>query len=112
GGTDTYTDYMTLKYNKEGQFRWAKRFNGAGNGQDHASGLALDEEGNIYVTGYTFNGKDTDMDYTTIKYNPEGQQVWAKSYNGPDSRADMATGLMLDGKGGVYVTGGSFGAGS
>jgi hypothetical protein len=40
-----------------------------------ASALVLDGSGNIYVTGRS------NYNYTTIKYNPSGNQQWIQSYS-------------------------------
>lgn len=47
---------------------WVARYNGPANSEDDARSLALDKEGNVYVTGAS-TGIETGRDYTTIKYN-------------------------------------------
>lgn len=46
---------------------WIQRYNGPANSDDEASSIALDTEGNIYITGRS-TGIGTGFDYTTIKY--------------------------------------------
>jgi uncharacterized delta-60 repeat protein len=103
---DTSTDYATVKYGPNGNPLWAKCYNGQGNGDDIASALAVDNSGNVFVTGYSV-GSGTGTDYATIKYSPDGNQLWAARYNGPGNDSDFANALALDISGNVYVTGSS-----
>src|SRR4030065_500206 len=65
-----YTDYATIKYSSSGDTLWVKRYNGAGNGGDGANALAVDDSGNVYVTGWSLGTVWPDNDYATIKYSP------------------------------------------
>jgi uncharacterized delta-60 repeat protein len=102
-GTEN-TDYVVIKYNSNGDQQWAERYNGSGNGYDAPYGIALDSSGNVYVTG-TSTGDGTGSDYTTIKFNNNGQQQWAKSFNGSGNGYDAGQALAVDDSGNVYVTG-------
>ena len=102
-GTEN-TDYVVIKYNSNGDEQWAQRYNGPGNDYDAPYGIALDSSGNVYVTG-TSTGDGTGFDYTTIKFNNDGQQQWVKSYNGTGSSYDAALALAVDASGNVCVTG-------
>ncbi|OGC76171.1 MAG: hypothetical protein A2Z27_05755 [candidate division Zixibacteria bacterium RBG_16_50_21] len=104
-------DYATIKYAPNGDSLWVRRYDGMVNDYDEAFALALDPAGNVYVTGRSI-ASGTGPDYVTIKYAPNGDTLWLKRYNGPDSFDDEATALALDSAGNVYVTGTSFGLGS
>jgi len=104
-------DYGTIKYAPNGETLWVRRYNGSGDDNDEAAALAVDDGGNVYVTGRSF-GSGTDYDYATIKYSPAGDTLWVRRYNGPGSGHDDANALAVDDSGNVYVTGKSFGAGS
>jgi hypothetical protein len=102
-------DYATIKYHPSGDTFWVRRYNGPGNGSDDAYAIAVDGSGNVYVTGFSY-GSGTDADYATIKYDPSGNELWVKRYNGPPGNdGDAAYAIAVDGSGNVYVTGGSFG---
>ncbi|PYJ91702.1 MAG: hypothetical protein DME71_01465, partial [Verrucomicrobia bacterium] len=90
------------------QEQWVARYNGPGNGVDRPAAMAVDTSGNVYVTG-TSLGSDTGNDYTTIKYDSGGQEVWIARYNGPANDDDQAYAISLDASGNVYVTGESLG---
>jgi len=100
GGTGFFA-YATIKYSPNFQQLWVKRF-GYALSSSEATAIAVDGQGNVYVTGSSGN------DYATIKYSSSGQQLWVSRYNGPLNGNDVATAIALDSQGNVYVTGGSF----
>ncbi len=106
-GTSVNLDYATVKYDAQGNEVWVRRYNGPGNRDDNARGLAIDSSGNVYITGDS-PGAGTDIDYATIKYDAEGNQIWLRRYNGPGNRVDRASEIALNAAGNVYVTGTSF----
>ncbi|MBK9403898.1 MAG: SBBP repeat-containing protein [Ignavibacteria bacterium] len=59
-------DFVTIKYNSSGIKQWVSRFIGSVY-EDNPYDLALDYNGNIYVTGHTF-AIGTEEDFLTIKY--------------------------------------------
>ena len=85
---------------------WVRRYNGPGNQSDWATGLALDDSGNVYVCGYSW-GIGTSADYAVVKYRPHGDTAWVRRYDGPGSEWDQAVDLVVDAAGNVYVTGNS-----
>jgi len=90
---------------------WVRRYNGPGNGDDEATAIAVDSGGSVYVTGSCFDSTGY-YDYCTIKYLPNGDTAWLRSYNGPGGFGDYAYGLAVDSSGNVYVTGESNGPGT
>lgn len=110
-GSGTGFDYATVKYNSAGEEEWAARYDGPAGGDDEASAIAVDNSGNVYVTGYSAGGS-TSLDYATIKYNASGVMEWAARYNGPGNDQDAANDIKIDGSGYIYVTGQSTGSGT
>lgn len=104
-GEDTATDYATIKYDPDGNELWVARYNGTANGHDVCVGVAVDRDGNVYVTGYTSSLASGSADFATVKYDTDGNEVWVDLYNGPDSRSDLPVGIGVDGAGNVAVAG-------
>jgi len=65
-------DYYTIKYDSNGNEQWHAIYDGEA--RDEPFAMAVDSDGNVIVTGRSFNG--TDYDYCTIKYDPEGGEAW------------------------------------
>jgi hypothetical protein len=108
-GNLTSFDYVTVKYDPNGSLLWEARYDGPGQ-DDFPNALALDDAGNVYVTGRSAAGEDPegqDADYTTIKYNTNGNELWVSRYDGPiaGNRADIAQAITVDQSENVYVTG-------
>jgi hypothetical protein len=107
GGTDN--DDATIKYDSAGQEEWVRRYDDPWHGIDEADAIAVDEAGNVYVTGtagvYEANFNVIAGHYGTIKYDPSGTQQWAAIYTGPPHWLDRAWAIALDTSGNVYVTG-------
>jgi hypothetical protein len=102
---ETYYDYATIKYHPNGDTVWVRRYDGPGNSDDEARAIAVDDSGNVYVTGVSV-GSGTSGDYATIKYQPDGDTAWIRRYTGAGNGNDEAEAIAVDGSGSVYVTGG------
>src|SRR3990170_5849355 len=80
---------------------WVRRYNSPFNGSDIATALAVDDSGNVYVTGYVEKvggGSVTGIttDYATVKYAPNGDLLWARLYNGSGNLWDEAYAIAVD----------------
>ncbi len=101
-------DYTTIKYNNSGTQQWAARYNGPGSSEDKAYAIVVDNGDNVYVTGYSrTTSVQGSEDYTTLKYNTSGGQVWEARYNGSGFNEDKAYAIVVDNSDNVYVTGSS-----
>ena len=104
-------DYITIKYYPNGDTAWLRKYTGSGNNSDKPSDIAVDDSGNVYVTGESY-ASGTYSDYATIKYSSNGTQLWVKRYNGPGNSYDFVKAIALDDSGRVYVTGYASGSGT
>lgn len=110
-GSETSTDYLTIKYTADGVQQWTARYNGPANAVDGATALAVDALGQVYVTGAS-EGSGTYFDYATVKYTADGVQQWVARYDGSSHDWDEAKALAVDASGNVLVTGRSEGVGT
>jgi len=110
------TDIFFAKYDKDGNYVWAKRI-GTSLG-DGCHDIDVDYLGNVYITGY-FYGTNTDFDpgpgtellssvgnsgdVFFTKYDSSGNYLWAKSVGG--SSYEVGNGITADDWGNVYLTG-------
>ncbi len=108
--TPVGADYVTIKYDSTGQQRWTRRYDGPAHGQDVPAAIGVDTNGNVFVSGSS-SGADIAQDFLTIKYDPDGNELWTARYDGPFHSADEAGAMAVDTSGNVYVVGNSVGSG-
>ena len=109
-------DIFISKLDANGDFVWAKAIGGLSN--DNGNSIAVDDSGNVYVTGLftgtvdfdpsgssTFNitSNNFSNDIFVLKLNSSGNFVWAKAMGGPSN--DYGFSIALDASGNVYTTG-------
>ncbi len=105
-GGGTGLDFYTIKYAPNGDTLWVRRYNEIS--VDSATDVAVDDSGNVYVTGYSI-AVNTAGDYATIKYAPNGDTLWVRRHNGPGGgMEDTPRALAVDKNGNVYVCGDVF----
>lgn len=103
-GLKTGFDYIIIKYSRDGTQQWVSRYNGPDSSDDLATCVGADPSGNVYVGGGSFSYASF-YDYATVKYSPDGNQLWAATYNGPLSFDDGINALTVGRSGEVVVTG-------
>jgi hypothetical protein len=97
--------FGTYKANTNGSWVWTNQFPPVGPFSASAGlAIAVDSGSNCYVTGYS-PGTNSNNDIVTIKYDPNGNQVWLQRYNGPGNGNDAGNAIAVDNNGNVYVTG-------
>jgi hypothetical protein len=107
-------DNFVVKLTTDGNFAWVKEFGGAN--EERATGVVLDSNNNILVTGLfndnvDFNPAPLETNTVTgnyadgfvLKLDPNGGYLWAKGFGG--SSADYGEGIAVDSNNNVYVTG-------
>jgi hypothetical protein len=106
-------DHVTLKYDTDGELKWAKIYDGPLHALDAAYDLALDTAGNVVVAGTTrgvsvvFGVEYPGDEYLTLKYDSEGNLLWNRRYAGPVRQGGQATAITTDAQNNIYVSGGA-----
>lgn len=109
--TNGARDVFIVKYNNNGDVQWGVTGGGISSGEQ-ANDVVVDIAGNIYVTGIysdsaifggtTLNGNGG-TEIFIVKYDPNGNLVWARTAGG--LKTDDGSGIALDGLGHLYVAG-------
>lgn len=102
----TNYDYATICYSADGVEQWNAVFDYVDD--DRATGIGIDNAGNIYVTGQSdadASAIGINYDILTVKYNASGIQQFAQSFSGPAGGDDIPTGFLADGSGNIFITG-------
>ena len=111
GGRDVYF----AKYAPDGSFIWAYSFGDTP--WDFGRSIAVDESGNVYITGEFEGTADFDpgvgiynltsnglSDIFFAKYSSDGSFLWAANFGGISY--DYGGSVFIDGSGNLYITGG------
>ena len=104
-------DGTVVKFDPNGNFRWARRMGGADS--DKAYGIASDNNGSIYVTGYFVGNADFSptvtlhgtghTDIFLAKYDTSGTLQWAKMAG--DTGFDRGWDVTVNVNGEILITG-------
>lgn len=115
-------DVFLAKFSSSGQRIWSTYY--GGETSDHASGIAVDNESNIYIHGRTtsvspadaisFNNNlqkertpnDENSDAFIAKFNPQGVRVWGTYFGG--KRWDDIKSITFDERNNMYLAGETF----
>jgi len=110
---DTSGPITTIKFSPTGAKLWVKQFAGQGQDFGEASGIALDSQNEVYVTGQVHSCTNQIPPINpvgvTIKYNTNGMQLWT-AYTGKNSAPAGTsvydnTALAVDSSGNAFVAG-------
>jgi hypothetical protein len=96
-------DFVTIKYDSSGNEKWVKYYNNPLNGEDGPTAIAIDNVGNVYITGFSSYGGNNYV-YCTIKYNTLGDLIWERDFGQPSASAG-ANAIAVDERCNVYITG-------
>jgi TolB-like protein len=110
--TTNASDYATVAYDAStGAKLWVGRYNGPGNGYDHALALGVSPDGAaVFVTGSS-PGSTGNQDYATAAFDAStGAPLWVARYDDPGHGDDIGHDVAVSpDSSALYVTGASHG---
>jgi PKD repeat protein len=93
--------FVTMKYSPSGELLWKQKHDiGDVNLWVGTHKVAVDGQGNVYMTGVDSGG------IVLVKYDSSGSEQWTRHYL--VEADDLATGLAVDKAGGVYIAADSY----
>lgn len=104
GNYNGNTDFVTLKYNPQGDLLWSNYFNGVGNNIDVCNAIHIDDSSYIYICGRSVNS-GTGTDLLLIKYKPDGDTSFVRYFDSGSNLTDEAFAIAVDSTRNVYLTG-------
>ncbi len=112
---DINSNIFIFALDQNGNLLWADSIKGTGYtngnfyvGRNVGFGLALDAQGNIYLTGQSSGNGSTQFDQAVLaKYNSAGVQQWLKFIDNSNawSYTDYARSIGIDANGNLYLCG-------
>ncbi len=92
--------------------KWT-RLRGAASADTKGYDIAIDSEGNSYITGVTFGSIDDQTltglcDVFVIKYDKNGIRQWTRQLGAAGANTD-GKGITVDSNGNTFITGGTYG---
>jgi hypothetical protein len=106
--SDNTTEFYTVKYRSaDGVVIWERRFHGVDDLGAYVSNVAIDKNGDIFVTGNTTSSRPSafghDTDFYLVKYaGGDGAIIWEKTWSVSDL-FDTDPRIVLDGKNNVIL---------
>ncbi len=98
-------DYCLAKFDPNGNLLWDAFLDGdIYHDTDIAESVLVDDNGNVYVTGYS-QISSYQKDILTAKYDQNGNFQWKQSYGNPDYSVNNAYYLEMSESGDLYVGG-------
>ena len=110
GNTRTGTiDFFIAKYDSSGNKLFIKQLGTAG-AQTEGASIAIDSNGNVFITGYTGGGLDGNTrtgttDFFVTKYDSIGNKQYTRQLGTTAGNWSWATGIATDSNDNVFITG-------
>jgi len=114
-GDEDQEDIWIAKYSSDGELQWSESLSSGDDKQERALGIAVDDSGSVYATGYThgdLKGGDSSVSYANYQawvaklQASTGEKVWLDQFG--DEKGTFYVhmrGISVDNNGGVYIGG-------
>jgi hypothetical protein len=99
-------DLVLLKYSPAGAFLWERRFSNEGRNEDIGS-MLIDNNGDIVVSGSSYDPSNANDDLLTLKYNASGDLLWNKLLTRSQPHRFIPVVMKCDGSNNLYIAGGA-----
>jgi Beta-propeller repeat len=96
--------YGTVAFDTNGSSQWTNYYPEIPTTISEGKSIAVDVTHGVYVTGHS-PGTNGTNDIVTIKYDPNGNQIWLQRYSSPSGGDAVGNAIAVDNNGNVYVTG-------
>lgn len=99
-------DIFLTKWNSDGTIDWTKQWGTLGD--DEANAIAIDSNGNIFITGLTGGELDGntsfgERDVFLTKLTSDGTKIWTKQWG--NASGDKGNSVAIDKNGNIFVAG-------
>jgi len=98
------TNALIRRYDDQPSEQWSAIHAGAAGGPDSAADVAVNDAGDIFITGREFTDA-TSFDAWIARYSPGGDEVWSVTVDGPESGADWGGAIAVSDEGWLVVGG-------
>lgn len=97
---------LTIQSNSQVLREWVQVYSRAGAINDNASRVGIDRNGKIIcVTAPNTDGPNYNYDMDVFKYEPNGTQVWVRTYAGPQNYGDVLQSWAIDNSNNIVIGG-------
>ena len=98
------TNALLRRYDDQAEELWTVTYAGEAGGPDSIASVAVNDAGDIYVTGREFTDA-TSFDAWVARYSAGGDEVWSVKVDGPANGADWGGAIAVSEEGWIAVGG-------
>src|SRR5437899_3961532 len=90
-----FSAHLSAAYGASGAPLWTNIFNGPANTINVPHAVAVDSQGNVFVTGQSA-GNGGYFEFATVKYSGAGAPLWTNRYNEGGNLSAQANAMAVD----------------